>query len=386
MEQEHLQRPAPKSTARPDAPRPQHADRFGTGGRGLPGLLWNRGAKRRERELGARLGVTLGPGDGGGQHFSHSELNKLDKVLSALPANDLNNDSGSLRGIVRGGGQGGMVSLYDSETSQVHIQHPAGMPAWIYTRLQKGSGWQRRLMDLGAAVGYEGLSVGQRCSVMGCSRSRRQVMGGGALAHGSLLGWTLRHEIGHSVDQRHRWAFSEADKPEFGGWQAYAGSYGCRAVARAFLAPHGITDEDVCGWLAKRIAPDADGNVALSDTLAADFTRDWPEAAGNVGRDGLRQLAKDLKFATAQPWMLPDGGASRLTRDGRVYQLDQYGSWCSYLASARDHIVSPYQFSSADEWFAEAYAAYHDPVPGNTPRHRLHPDAAAWFAAKASGK
>ncbi|MFJ7207003.1 hypothetical protein ACIQWR_26155 [Streptomyces sp. NPDC098789] len=352
-------------------------DRFGTGGRGLPGLLWNKGAKRREGELSTKYGIEIGPGPAGGTHFSHSEINKIDKVLGTLPRRDLA-DNKSLRGLVRGGGQGGLVSLFDPDTSRVHIQHPVGLPAWLYTRLQRGSGWQRRLMDLGAAAGYDGLSIGQRCSVLGRSRDRRQVMGK-VLSHGSLLSWTLRHEIGHSVDQQHQWLLTDSAKPEFGGWQAHLGSYGCRAVARAFLAPYGITEEGAIHWLAHRIAPDSEGVVRVNAALASDLTRDLPEAGRTLGQSGLRQLVRDLGLATEQPWMLPKGGTDRLTRDGRVYQVDQYGSWCSYLASARHHGVSPYQFSSADEFFAESYAAFHDPVAGTTLRRRLHPDAATWF-------
>ncbi|MFC5720975.1 hypothetical protein ACFP1Z_12435 [Streptomyces gamaensis] len=393
MEQEFLRAPSPRpaTASRPvpqapqgrQSPQRKQGDRFGTGGRGLPGLLWNRGAGRRERELSEKYGLTIGPASKNGGHFSHSELNKLDKVLGGLPRNDLEYDAHSLEGIVRGGGDMGPASLYDGETRKVHVQHPWGMPGWLYTKLQKGSGWQRRLMDLGAALNYQGLSMGQKCSVMGCSHNRRQVMGG-ALAHGSLFSWTMRHEIGHSVDERCQWKMVEARKPEFGGWLLHEGQLGHYQVACAFLAPYGITDDEVRIWLADRIAPDPEGNPpALSDALIGEFTRDWPDATEQMGHEALRQLLADLKFATAQPWMLPDGGADRLTRDGRVYQVSHYGEWCSYLASAREHVVSPYQFSCAEEWFAEAYAAYHDPVAGHAPRRRLHPDAAAWFEKKA---
>ncbi|MGW6412331.1 hypothetical protein ACWF95_34790 [Streptomyces vinaceus] len=332
-------------------------------------------------QLSAKYGIRIGAGSADGTRFSHSELNKIDKVFAMLPRCDLAGNE-ALRGVVRGGGQGGLASLYDPDTSQVHIQHPAGMPAWLYTRLHRGSGWQRRLMDLGAAAGYDGLSVGQRCSVLGRSRDRRQVMGG-LMSRGSLLSWTLRHEIGHSVDQRHQWLLSESAKPEFGGWRSHVGSYGCREVTRAFLAPYGVREEPVLAWLARRIAPDSEGRVRLDASLMSDLTREFPDAGQAVERVGSRHLLQDLRLAAEQPWMLPDGGTDHLAREGRVFQVDQYGRWCSYLASARQYAVSPYQFSSADEFFAESYAAYHDPVADGDLRCRLHPNAVAWFRDKA---
>ena len=91
---------------------------------------------------------------------------------------------------------------------------------------------------------------------------------------------------------------------------------------------------------------------------------------------GIRRAARALRIAQTAPYFLSDGGPELF--DGRVYQIDHYGSWVSYLKTARNHLVSNYQFSSPSEWFAEAYAAYYN--PGNkTARDKLNPATLNWF-------
>lgn len=40
----------------------------------------------------------------------------------------------------------------------------------------------------------------------------------------------------------------------------------------------------------------------------------------------------------AQPWMFPNGAADKLAVNGRVFQRNHYGTWVSYLASARANL------------------------------------------------
>ncbi len=49
----------------------------------------------------------------------------------------------------------------------------------------------------------------------------------------------------------------------------------------------------------------------------------------------------------------------------------------SYLAEARQNAVSNYQFSTATEWFAEAYAAFYDPKA--TTASALNDATRNWF-------
>ncbi len=59
-----------------------------------------------------------------------------------------------------------------------------------------------------------------------------------------------------------------------------------------------------------------------------------------------------------QPWMSGGGVAV----GSRVYQESYDKDWSSYAVEARGRKVSNYQFRASGEWFAEAYAAYYEPV------------------------
>ena len=98
----------------------------------------------------------------------------------------------------------------------------------------------------------------------------------------------------------------------------------------------------------------------LLDNLAK-----WAAAHKRADRDGMKAAVRWTRIATAHPWTTPDGQQSELAVDGRVYQKDHYDTWVSYLAEARQNAVSNYQFSTATEWFAEAYAAFYDPKAVN---------------------
>ncbi|MEM7536179.1 MAG: hypothetical protein AAF639_28610 [Chloroflexota bacterium] len=84
-----------------------------------------------------------------------------------------------------------------------------------------------------------------------------------------------------------------------------------------------------------------------------------------------------MRIASKYPFTLTNGGPT--VYNGRVYQKDQYSSWVSYLKSARRHFLSRYQFSSPQEWFAEAYAAYFDPYE-DAPFNQLNNETVTWFA------
>lgn len=205
------------------------------------------------------------------------------------------------------------------------------------------------------------------------------------LAQGSLVAWTLRHELGHAVELGAGWEILHAGKEEFGGWRTHDTPKKLRAVAVAFLDKVGIEgDEQLVRDLAELIQRDEASNgpdLQAIESIPAKL------AHGDTERHAkLTTLTGHLKAAMAQPWTLDDGGIDDVGHDGRIYQVTHdTGQWVSYHAPARAHAVSNYQFATPDEWFAEAYAAFHDPRTVNSPRERLHPAVRDWFAAEESG-
>ncbi|MFI0899312.1 hypothetical protein [Streptomyces sp. NPDC020983] len=354
----------------------------GAGGHGIGGLLLNRGAAQREAALSLTYGVRIGPpANRPDDHFSHSMLNRIDGVLGSLPARDVR-DNPELQAIQPAGADTtGAASLYDADDRSITMVSPFGMPSWLYTELNRGVGWQRSLMDKGAMAGYDGISEDED-RALGLGGERREVMGGTSdvLANGNLVKWTLRHEIGHSVDRQAGWAVRLKGEARFGGWEAYDDA---APVAVAILTEAGLGDRlDVRDRFRLRLRD------AVAIALDPETARSSPERLTDIAdtfpgqeqdfHDRLARVVRFGRLALAQPWTLNDGGADTLTIAGRTYHVDHYGQWVSYLRAEREqHAVSNYQFSTPDEWFAEAYAAYHDPKPG--PRARLNPDARRWF-------
>ncbi|MEU2578725.1 hypothetical protein ACIP3B_36135 [Streptomyces anulatus] len=203
-----------------------------TGGYGLGGLVANTGAAQRETELSAKYGIRIGPPeDRPNDHFSHSMLNRIDGVLGSLPTQDVRENPELLAIQPAGADTESAASLYDGNDRSITMVSPFGMPSWLYTELNRAVPWQRSLMDKGAMADYEGISEDEALGIAG---EKRQVMGGTSdvLANGNLVKWTLRHEIGHSVDKQAGWAQNLKHEPRFGGWEAYDSS---RPVAIAIL-------------------------------------------------------------------------------------------------------------------------------------------------------
>ncbi|WP_437481050.1 hypothetical protein WME75_36815 [Sorangium sp. So ce1014] len=393
-------------------------DKLGTGGHGIAGAVANKGVAAREQALAAKYNLQIGPGnDAGGKHFSHKMLDRIEKVLGELPLEHVTGNP-TLQKIIRdipkedieteqldeasqeqltdnpvmravkqyiskmGAARAGAASAYDEATDTINVVNPMGMPSWLYSRLNRGVGWQRYLMDLGAKAGYEGIDTKQD-KALGIA-ARRQVMGGvsDVLANGNLVKWTLRHEIGHSIDKLVSWKDDLAGQDRFGGWRVHSDGRELEEVARAILAKAGITDDEANtetdGFsLLQRFA-----SVLHPPSRRKDMAPlvEFPASADPLDADLRKKLEKavrTVKIAMAQPWTLVDGGASELQVEDRIYQVDHYNEWVSYRADARDNAVSNYQFSTPVEWFAETYASYYDPDPA--PKTRLTQDVRDFF-------
>ncbi|WP_437658373.1 hypothetical protein [Sorangium sp. So ce1182] len=357
--------------------------KLGTGGHGFGGMISNEGADQREQALADQYALQIGPDeDTGGAHFSHKMLDHIEKALGDLPPEHVTG-SPTLRKIIRDISSEQAASAYDELTDTINIVNPPKVPTFIYSRLNRRWNWQRKRMDRGAIRDYDGVNKEQD-RALGITEGRH-VMGGTSdvLANGSLIKWTMRHEIGHSIDKLIDWKGNHASDPRFGGWKVHSDTRDTEEVARAILDKAGITDDEANS--------ETDG-VSLLQRFASflhapsrrkDMTplEDFPDDAASEDPGLKKKLEKavdTVKFAMAQPWTLDDGGASRLEVDGRIYQVDHYDQWVSYSADARNNAVSNYQFSTPAEWFAETYASYYDPNPA--PRAQLTQQVRDFFA------
>ncbi|GGT70036.1 hypothetical protein GCM10010207_80520 [Streptomyces atratus] len=372
-------------------PRPGHNTgtpsrmlQLGSGGHGVAGLLWNQGAVQREIALSTYYGVRIGPSSQRpNTHFSHSTLSRIENVLASLPREHFN----GLVAITPGpSSDGSRSSEYDAGTQTVVVVTPYGLPAWAMAQLNRGSEWQRRVMDHASMSEHGGISrSGDRA--LGLSGQRRQVMAGvsDVLAQGNFMKWLVRHEVGHHVDHLSRWMQSLIGQPRFGGWRVHE-NRSHDDLVKSVLEGFGLGDGS---------APLGRNGLSLRAEVASPLhPRDKPErpqlfmalreAFADQPADFRNRLENVIRFgqmAFAHPWMLPDGGGDLLDIHGRMYHVTDDNQWVSYLRSERDnHAVSNYQFSKPTEWFAEAYAAFYDPDPA--PRERLHPHTVHWFTTE----
>lgn len=349
------------------------------------------GLNPRERELSARYGIRIGPSrERNGPHFVGAMLDHIDAALRTLPMQDLGSNE-YLLGIELDTGEAGSASAYRIESLTIGMVRPVfpwiGLraPQRIWARMNRGIRWQRRLMDRGSMAGQQGIGPAND-RALGIGSRDRHVMAGVSdiLAHGNLIEWTIRHEAGHAADMSANWASEYAHEERFGGWRTYLDDppqeVAEAALTRAELNTVNPARHNLAVW-------------TLSSLLRAKFVRelrkDRMDAFLQRYKDHLdadefsrrsEVFVKFVRMALAQPWTLDDGGAGTLNVNGRIYHLDHYNQWVSYSAGQRAHAVSNYQFSSPKEWFAEAYATYHDPKPGV--RNRLRPDVQAWFAER----
>ncbi|WP_437645653.1 hypothetical protein [Sorangium sp. So ce362] len=356
-------------------------DKLGTGGHGVAGLVSNKGAAAREQALARQYNLQIGPGnDAGGKHFSHKMLDRIEKVLGELPPDHVTGNP-TLRTIIRDISSEQSASAYDELTDTINVVNPYDMPSWLYSRLNRSVSWQRYLMDRGAKSDYDGISK-QQDKELGIA-GRRQVMAGvsDVLANGNLVKWTMRHEIGHSIDKLIDWR-SLAEDDKFGGWKVHSDTQDFEDVTRAIFAKAGITDDEANTEIDGFSVLQRFASVLDAPSLRKDMAPlvEFPASAAPRDadlREKLEKAVRTVKIAMAQPWTLDDAGASELQVDGRIYHVDQYNQWVSYRADARNDAVSNYQFSTPAEWFAEAYASYYDPDPA--PKAKLTQDVRDFF-------
>jgi hypothetical protein len=179
------------------------------------------------------------------------------------------------------------------------------------------------------------------------------------------------------VDKKLRWKERYSALEECGGWEVYDTFDHLSFVAERFLRKAGMDEAN----FSRPATPDLGQTMVTkfrdylslkNPSLKPDdihklyFQNIWRLNFNGVDETTLtpikQQLQDAIKYARvamAQPWMLGNGGGDAVTWIDRMYQIDEYNRWCSYLTAARRYALSNYQFAAVDEWFAEAYAAYY---------------------------
>ncbi len=325
--------------------------------------------RRLRQEIRRNYNIDVSPDIGG------PILEKINYVLSILPESSTKSNP-KLKEINTEGV--GNASLYDYEEETIGIHNPMNIPDLLYSSLDKRTERLRNLMDRGPGHDYDmktdqkyGLRSGDRKVMAGVSDANSQEL---------LLDWTIRHEIGHSVDKNLGWEDTCSHEDKFGAWTKFEGS-DVNDVFKKFI------NRDL--ELSPQSYPDYDEIQNNSIVALMAFK------AGNKPNDSklvlikkyslenkLDKCKRSIEIAENMPWMFNDCCEKDLTIGDCIYMKDEYGKWVSFLSSARMYAVSNYQFSAPCEWFAEAFAAYYNPVEGAESRLRLDPEVRAYFFNK----
>jgi hypothetical protein len=308
------------------------------------------GGKNVEKRMAleAKFGINIG-GEDEATSFGEKMLAKLDGILSNLPESHV----AALGGITRQKESG--VSFYDPNTNILTITY--NIPAWLYTSAKKNTNAivakaRTEMEKVALPVMLESTKYDKgKDASLGLNTDERSVISyadSDAFASMGIAEWSVLHEIGHGIDNKTKWTETMGSKSEFGGWRTHGEFDDKDAIAEvstAYLGEEGLTLEMLAGVQI--------GNA----TTGKDFF-----LSGVAGTDAAGKHTRvydKLILTQAAPWQFGDGLASKITANGRIYQRDHYDSWVSYEAAARNNVLSPYQFASPGEWFAEAYAAYY---------------------------
>jgi hypothetical protein len=186
----------------------------------------------------------------------------------------------------------------------------------------------------------------------------------------NLFDATVRHEVGHRVDDQVGGPAYEATD-NGGSWLTWDGGDGM--AQRMVTASAGT----ISSWA------DAGQKTAIIECLQEVIDDRKPEeitarlealpfCANHASDAAQLALLNSIKadnavralricFSHQGPWGTATGG---VMLGDRIYQESySWPQWVSYKHAARAKKVSTYQFRAPGEWFAEAYAAYYQP-PG----------------------
>jgi len=306
-------------------------------------------------------------------------LNRIKDVLASLPlAHTLGNNE--LTNITLGGD--GNASLYDGEDT-IEMNNPMGMPDLLYAALNKKYEWERKLMDDGAMPDFDAVIDNE----YDLNSDDRKVMAGVSDANSQedLVSWTVRHEIGHSMDKNIGWDTRMKGQAVFGAWQNHTeDEVFIQLLAKANIGANiyslqyplnPIQNDSLFNIIRGKNFASIDAffehprwqNFLTSNAVPADLKK------------RIKNAVRSFDIAKNSPWTFADGCANDLAHNGRIYMQGQYRKWESYAQGARTNAVSNYQFSNSSEWFAEAYAAYYNPALNAASRNALSGAQQAWF-------
>lgn len=162
------------------------------------------------------------------------------------------------------------------------------------------------------------------------------------------LNWATLHEVGHGLDDKHRFMARHEQDPTYGNWKTYGSAV--QSIADAVAASYGFDRT-------------AEQRRYVLDLILNTPTAPPPEPAaapgGGLSWEDLRQGVEQWRALAGRADVYKDQGAcNTLTIVDTIYHEAYPRLWVSYPASERRKGLTGYQFRAPGEWFAELYAGY----------------------------
>lgn len=182
--------------------------------------------------------------------------------------------------------------------------------------------------------------------------------------------WTVRHEIGHAVADKVGAVAGYCATDPGGHWTDYGHNREVDFVEEVFACSNGIVhailaEGVAAGMMRYTAAQVAQKEITMDDAIATimNYVPSLP----------INNAVTAQQIAADPGWAVLNGnleavwsGGARLVVGGRGFVKSSERGFASFQDASFARKVSAYQFRSPHEWFAEAYAAYHDPrfAPG----------------------
>ena len=171
------------------------------------------------------------------------------------------------------------------------------------------------------------------------------------------LNWATLHEVGHGLDDKHRFMSGHELDPKYGNWKSYGTDVKPIADAVAASFSFDTTAEQ------RQYVVDL-----ILNTPAAPPPEPKAAAPGGLAWEDLRKGIVQWREQAGRPHVYEDQGAcDSLTIGDTIYHESYPRRWVSYPAAERKKGLTGYQFRAPGEWFAELYAGYRSGKLG--PRH-----------------
>lgn len=229
-----------------------------------------------------------------------------------------------------------------------------------FKRFQGGGGWYGDNNTV--SIGYDNLN-----SKSGDKRTlgdRWRGEGQDVFMDKNNFDATVRHEVGHAVDAKHKFSDSYCIGNANGGdWKEYTGGL---EMVQAYLTMSNskLAQHEACvGVVKMEIAKLITGTDTVDNVKAA-VIKHMTELSSRHAIEFKQDIVKnDAIFSDMQKANLkkPWNSSESKSIAGRTFVYSNDTKLSSYDSAARARQVSNYQFRAPAEWFAEAYAAYYQP-------------------------